>query len=407
MKKSILKGYANLIAAKGVHVQKNQDVYVIAELDQPEFVAMVVEALYKQGARKVYVDFSYQPLTKIHVKHQSQQTLGSVDRLALEKIKWRAEELPAHLYLVSEDPDGLNGINIDKFVKAQQSKMKVIKPYRDSMDGKYQWCIAAVAGKKWAKKVFPTLSSSKAVEKLWEAILEASRAMEDPIGAWNTHNAIIKDKCAVLNSMHLDKLHYTSSNGTDFTVWLNELGRFNGGFDTTLSGVTFNPNIPSEEVFTSPKAGKAEGIVYASKPLSYNGQLIDKFFMEFKDGKVVRVGAEKNQDLLEKMVKIDEGASMLGECAFVPFDSPINNTGILFYETLFDENAACHLAIGRGFPDCLEGFETMSQEDYHKNGINDSAIHVDFMIGTADMSIVGTTKDGKEIQIFKDGNWAF
>lgn len=405
MKKTILQKYANLLAVKGVNVQKGQDVLVVASLDQPEFVAMVTEALYKAGARKVYIDWDYQPLSKLHVKYQSIKTLSTVDRLALEKIKWRSEDLPAHLYLVSDDPDGLKGINIDKMVKAQQAKMKIIKPYRDAMESKYQWCIAAVPGKKWAKKVFPELKVNQAVEKLWESILTASRVVDDPIAAWNEHNTNIKEKCAILNSLKLEKLHYQSANGTDLTVWLNEKGLFHGGFDTTTFGINFNPNIPSEEVFTSPKAGKAEGIVYSSKPLSYNGQLIDNFYLKFENGKVTDVGAEKNVELLKKMVSIDEGASMLGECAFVPFDSPINNTGILFYETLFDENAACHLAIGRGFADCIEGGTEMSHEERIKNGINDSSTHVDFMIGTKDLTVTGTDFNGKEIVIFKNGNW--
>lgn len=407
MKKSVLKSYADLIAKKGVNVQKGQEVLVMCGLDQPEFVAMVVESLYKNGAKKVYVEWGYDQLTKLHVKYQSEETLGRLDKVALEKLKWRSNSLPAHLYLVSDDPDGLKGVNMEKYMKAQSAKMKVIKPYRDKMESKYQWCIAAVPGKKWAAKVFPELSTQKAVEKLWEAILQAARAYGDPIKNWGAHNTNIKEKCTALNNMHLSKLHYSSSNGTDFTVWLNEKGKFNGGFDTTLSGVDFNPNIPSEEVFTSPKAGKAEGIVYATKPLSYNGQLIENFYLRFENGKVVEVHAEKNQSLLEQMVAIDEGSKMLGECALVPYDSPINNTGILFYETLFDENACCHLALGRGFPDCLYGFEKMSKEEQQKCGINDSQIHVDFMIGSDDLQIVGTDKRGNEILIFKDGNWAF
>ena len=406
MKKSVLKAYADLIAEKGVNVQRGQEVLVMCELDQPEFVATVVESLYKHGAKKVYVDWSFDALTKLHVKYQSEETLSKVDRLAMTKIKWRSETLPAHLYLVSEDPDGLAGINMEKYMRAQKAKMKVIKPFRDKMESKYQWCIAAVPGKKWAAKVFPDMPIREAVEKLWDSILTASRAYGDPIKNWNEHNVDIKAKCTALNNMHLSKLHYTSSNGTDFTVWLNELGKFNGGYDTTLSGVDFNPNIPSEEVFTSPKAGKAEGVVYATKPLSYNGQLIDGFYIRFENGKVKEVHAEKNQALLEQMIKTDEGASMLGECALGPYDSPINNTGILFYETLFDENCCCHLALGRGFPDCLYGFEKMSQKEQRQNGINDSQIHVDFMIGAKDLKIVGTDKRGKEILIFSNGNWA-
>lgn len=407
MKKALLKSYADLIAKKGVNVQKGQEVLIMCGLDQPEFVSMVVESLYKNGAKKVYVEWNYDQLTKLHVKYQSEETLGRLDKIAMEKIKWRSSDLPAHLYLVSDDPDGLKGVNMEKYMKAQQSKMKVIKPYRDKMESKYQWCIAAVPGKEWANKVFPELPTQKAIEKLWEAILTASRAYGDPIKNWDNHNLNVKAKCTALNNMHLTKLHYTSSNGTDFTVWLNEKGKFNGGFDTTLSGVDFNPNIPSEEVFTSPKAGKAEGIVYATKPLSYNGQLIENFYIKFENGKVSEVHAEKNQSLLEQMVAIDDGAKMLGECALVPYDSPINNTNILFYETLFDENACCHLALGRGFPDCLYGFEKMSKKEQCANGINDSQIHVDFMIGAEDLQIVGTDKRGNDVLIFKDGNWAF
>lgn len=407
MKKSVLKSYADLIAQKGVNVQKGQEVLVMCNLDQPEFISLVVESLYKRGAKKVYVEWGYDALTRLAVKYQSDETLGTVDKVALEKLKWRSKTLPAHLYLVSDDPDGLKGIDMGKYVKAQRSKMKVIKPYRDAMESKYQWCIAAVAGKKWAQKVFPDLPAKKAVEKLWESILQASRAFGDGVENWNIHNKNIKEKCAALNAMHLTKLHYTSSNGTNFTVWLNEKGKFNGGYDTTLSDVDFNPNIPSEEVFTSPKAGRAEGVVYATKPLSYNGQLIENFHIKFTDGRVSEVYAEKNQSLLEQMVSTDEGASMLGECALVPYDSPINNTGILFYETLFDENACCHLALGRGFPDCLYGFESMTKEEYHANGINDSQIHVDFMIGSNDLKIIGTDDKGNEIVIFNNGNWAF
>lgn len=406
MKKSDLKAYADLIAQKGLNVQKGQEVLITCGLEQPEFVAMVVESLYKRGAKKVVVDWAYNPLYKLDIKYQSDETLGRVDKLAREKLKWRAESLPAQLHILSEDPDGLKGIDIAKMMRSQRARMKVVKPFRDKMENKYQWCIVAVPGKKWAKKIFPELSTSKAMEKLWENILQASRVYGDPIKNWEEHNLAVKEKCTVLNGMKLKQLHYTSKNGTDFTVELNENGRFCGGYDTTLSGVDFNPNIPSEEVFTSPKAGKAEGIVYATKPLSYNGQLIENFHIKFKGGKAVEVYAEKNQALLEQMISIDEGASMLGECALVPYDSPINNTGILFYETLFDENCCCHLALGRGFADCLYDYEKMTKEEHKQNGINDSQIHVDFMIGASDLQIVGIDKRGNKVLIFKDGNWA-
>ena len=282
-----------------------------------------------------------------------------------------------------------------------------VKPYNDALENKYQWCIASVPGKAWAHKVFPELPIDEAVEKLWEAILYTSRVDEDPVAAWKEHNETLAKRCAFLNSYKFDHLEYKSSNGTDFTVGLIDKGVFSGGGETTLGkNIYFNPNIPSEEVLTSPMRGRADGKVVATKHLSYQGKLIENFWVEFKDGKVVKTYAEKNGDLLEKMVSMDEGAAYLGECALIAYDSPINNTGILFYNTLFDENASCHLALGRGFNNCLENYENYTFEQCKEIGINDSMIHVDFMIGSKDLSIVGVTKDGKRIQIFKDGNWA-
>ncbi len=406
MNKTKLRNYAKLIAKKGLNIQKGQDCIIFCELDQPEFILMLTKEIYRLGARKVYVEWSDQKTQKLSYDYCSKKTLSTYENWEIEKWKWRADTLPATCYIISEDPDGLNGVDQEKMTEAKIAKYAVIKHFRDEMESKYQWCIAAVAGEDWAKKVFPDDKKSVAVEKLWNAILSASRAMENPIENWEKHNATLKQRYNFLNEQHLKALHYVSSNGTDLKVGLNELGLFAGGTEKTLSNVEFNPNIPSEEIFTSPKAGVCDGIVYATKPLSYDGQLIENFSIRFENGKVVEVKAEKNQELLEKMVKMDEGASMLGECAFVAYDSPINNTGILFYETLFDENACCHLALGRGFNECLKGFEKMTLEERHKNGINQSMIHVDFMIGSPDLKIVGIRDDGSEIVIFNEGNWA-
>ena len=214
-------------------------------------------------------------------------------------------------------------------------------------------------------------------------------------------------RCAYLNGLGLKYLEYKSSNGTDFTVELMPESIFAGGKEKTLQGRIFNPNIPTEEVFTSPKAGAAEGIVYSSKPLSYMGELIEDFSLRFENGSVVEVKAKKGEELLKKMVSMDEGAARLGECALIPYNSPINESGVLFYNTLFDENASCHFALGHGFNECLKGFEKLTDEECKAKGINDSMIHVDFMIGTKDMSIVGVKENGERVQIFKDGNWAF
>ena len=407
MKKSLLRKYAALIAKIGVRIEKGQEVVISADLDQPEFVKILVEECYRAGASKVTVDWNYQPLQKLHIRHRSVKTLQKVEAWEEEKMRFYAETLPCRIHLISGDPDGLKGVNMEKMAKGQQGRYKVLKPYRDQMEGKYQWCIAAVPGAAWAKKVFPGMRTSQAMEKLWEAILYTSRVTDDPVAAWEAHNADLKQRCAYLNSLGATALHFRAANGTDLRVGLIEQGEFKGGCDVSLTGHTFNPNIPSEEVFISPKRGEAEGIVYSSKPLSYQGQLIENFSIRFEGGKAVEVHAEKNEALLKKMISMDEGAAYLGECAFVPYDSPIRNADILFYNTLFDENAACHLALGMGYIDTLRDYGQYTLEECRALGINDSMIHEDFMIGTADMEIDALTKDGRTVPVFRAGNWAF
>jgi aminopeptidase len=408
MNKKRLKKYAELIAKCGVNVNKGQEVIITAELDQPEFVKMLVDECYKAGAKKVSVDFTYQPLTKSNVRYCSEKVLSTMEKWQIEKWEHQAEVLPCKIYLTSEDPDGLAGINQRKMAKASAARSKIIKPIRNRMENKYQWCIAAVPGEGWAKKVFPGVRTSVAVEKLWEVILSCARVTDDPIKEWELHNANLAKRCEYLNGLGIKELKYKANNGTDFRVGLIPDALFMaGGENAQGSGIYFNPNIPSEETFTSPMKGDADGIVYSSMPLSYGGQLINNFWMKFEGGKVVEVGAEENESLLREMIAMDEGASYLGEVALVPYSSPIRKSGILFYNTLFDENAACHLAIGRGFSNVLKGYENMTEEEAHKKGINDSITHVDFMIGTSDLSITAITNEGKEIPVFINGEWAF
>lgn len=407
MKKTVLKKYAKLIAQCGLNVQKGQDVIISAGLDQPEFVYMCADECYKRGARSVDVRWSYQPMAKLHYRYQNVKTLGTVEEWQKERLQHQVDTLPCTLYIESDDPEGLKGINQMKMAKARQMSYPITKGYRDAMEGKYQWCIAAVPGEKWAKKLFPELTKRAAVEKLWEAILTASRVTDDPIAAWAEHNKDLADRSAYLNSLGVEKLHYTAKNGTDLTVGMIPEAIFRGGGETSIPGIFFNPNIPSEEVFISPKRGEAEGIVYASLPLSYQSQLIENFSVRFHEGKVVEWHAEKNEALLEKMITMDEGAAYLGECALVPFDSPIRKAGILFYNTLFDENAACHLALGFGFPDSIEGYADKSLEECRALGVNDSMIHVDFMIGTEDLNIDAICADGRTVPVFRAGHWAF
>ena len=407
MKKSVLRAYARLIAESGVNVQKGQEVFITAGLDQPEFVAMVVEECYRRKAKKVVVDWNYQPLTRLHVRHQSLTTMSTLDNY--EEARWQhyVDTIPCRIYLESDDPDGLRGVNQEKMAKAQQKKYPIIKGYRDQIENRYQWCIAAVPGVKWAKKLFPELRASQAVEKLWEAILHTSRVDDDPVAAWDAHNKDLKSRCDYLNGLGIRELQYRASNGTDLRVGMIPEAQFCGGGETSLQGIFFNPNIPTEECFISPKRGVAEGIVYSSKPLSYQGQLIDRFWIRFREGKAAEWGAEENEALLTKLITMDEGSAYLGECALVPFNSPINETGILFYNTLFDENACCHLALGMGFADTIRDFEHKTLDECRALGVNDSMIHEDFMIGTADLSIDALCEDGRTVPLFRNGTWAF
>ena len=407
MKKTVLRAYAKLIIQSGVNVQKGQEVIIHADLDQPEFVQMVVEEAYKAKAKKVTVEWNYQPLAKIHVRYQSMKTLSTVTEWQKAKYQHNADVVPCVIHLISEDPDGLKGMNMEKLSKSRQAIHPIIKPYKDALEGVQQWCIAAVPGAAWAKKVFPGLPKGKAMEKLWEAILSTSRVTEDPIAAWGNHNADLRKRCQYLNSLSIESLHYKAANGTNLTVGMIPQAVFCGGCEKSKQGIWFNPNIPSEECFISPMRGKAEGIVYSTKPLSYQGQIIDKFWIRFENGKAVDSGAEVGAELLSTMLSMDEGAAYLGECALVPESSPIAQSGLLFYNTLFDENASCHLAMGMGYCDTIDGHHDMSLEDCRKLGINDSMIHEDFMIGCDTMTITATTRDGKTVEIFKNGEWAF
>ncbi len=407
MKKTVLREYARLIVRTGINVQKGQDVLVMADLDQPEFVKLVVEECYKAKARQVTVQWSYQPLEKIHVRYQSVKTLGSVPEWQKARQQHYCDTLPCRLYLISEDPDGLKGVDTAKMAKARQLSYPILKPYIDDRDGKQQWCIAAVPGVAWAKKMFPELPKGKAVEKLWEAILSTSRVGDDSIKAWEEHNADLRKRCDYLNSLGIRELHYTADNGTDLTVGMIPEAMFCGGAEKSRQGIVFNPNIPTEECFISPMKGKAEGIVYSTKPLCYEGQIIDEFSMRFENGKVVEAHAKKGEELLNTMLNMDEGASYLGECALVPQRSPICESGLLFYSTLFDENAACHLAVGAGFTDTIRDCHSKTLEECRALGINESMVHEDFMIGCDTMNIDAICDDGKIVPIFRNGNWAF
>lgn len=408
MNKTLLKNYAKLIVEIGANVQKGQDVVVNARVNEAYFAELVVEACYKAKARSVRMEWSDDQITRLAYKYQTVKTLTTMPEYTLAKLQHDVDTLPARIYIVSDDPDALKGVDQEKFTKVKMANGPIFMKYREQMENKYQWVIAGIPSEAWAKKVFPNESRANAVKKLWDAILTTTRVLGDPIKNWQEHNKILKEKCEWLNNLGIDTLYYKSANGTDFNIKLKEGMVFDGGAAKTIQGTVYQPNMPTEECFTSPDKYSANGTVMATKPLSVDGKVVDNFGFRFENGKVVEVIAKEKEhkDILEHLISVDEGARQLGEVALVPFDSPINQTGILFFETLYDENACCHLALGRAFDECIKDFDKKTEEEIKAFDLNKSIIHVDFMIGSRDLNITAKTRDGKTVEIFKNGTWA-
>ncbi len=407
--KELMKKYADLLVHTGANVQEGQVVLLNCGVKDHEFACMLMEACYQAGAKKVNIDWMCDQQSRLNFQYADTEVLAEVQTWEEEKMKQWLVDYPVRIFIESEDPDALAGLDVEKIAKVSQAKAALRKPYRDAIDGKHQWLIAAIPSEAWAKKCFPELSEEEAVDRLWEAILKCVRVSEDndPIADWKAHTDFIIGKAAWMNEQHFTSLHYTSSNGTDFTVELIPDARWEGaGSSNSKNGAYYIPNMPTEEVFTSPLAGSCEGTLVSVKALSWNSQVIDNFSITFENGRAVSCKAEKGQEMLEKMIAMDENAAMLGEVALVPKESPVNQCGFLFYNTLFDENACCHMALGSGFKMVLPEGDDMSSEEAFNRGINSSIIHVDFMVGADDLEIVGTKADGSQVQIFKNGTWA-
>ena len=404
-----LHSYAKLIVRTGANVRPGQTVELTIAVEQHEFAALLAEECYLAGAKKVNLDWTSDALRRLHFLHAEQEVLAAVLPWEEAKAEQMTRDLPCRILILSEDPDAMAGVEPGKLSAVMQGRNTVLKPYRDAIDGRHQWLIAAVPSEKWARKCFPGLSGGEAVERLWDAILETVRVREgeDPAAAWRAHTDFIAAKAAWLNEQGFRALRYRSANGTDFYVELIPEARWEGaGTVNAVNGAYYIPNMPTEEIFTSPMAGKCEGTLVATKPLSWNSQLIEDFSVSFADGRAVSCRAGKGQELLEKLLKMDEGASLLGEVALVPKESPVNRCGFLFYETLFDENACCHVALGAGFKEVLPDGDSLTTAEAAARGINDSIIHVDFMIGSEDLAIDGIRADGSEAPIFRNGSWA-
>ena len=403
----ILQKYARLIVRTGANVQSGQVVNLTVSVELHDFAAMVMEECYRAGARKVNIDWRCDDQTRLNYQYADETVLSEVLPWEEEKMKQMVTDLPCRIFIASDDPDALKDIDPRKLSAVSRSRGAVMKPYRSAIDGKHQWVIVAYPSEKWARKCFP--EAENAVELLWDAILRTVRVTEDndPVADWKAHTDFIEAKAKWLNEQGFSSLRYQSGNGTDFSVELIPGARWEGaGANNSQNGAFYIPNMPTEEIFTSPIAGKCEGTLVAVKPLSWNGQLIENFAITFENGRAVSCRAAKGQELLEQMIRMDEGASMLGEVALVPKESPVNQCGFLFYETLFDENACCHVALGAGFKEVLPGGDDLNTEQAKEQGINDSIIHVDFMVGAEDLSIDGIRPDGSCEAVFRNGTWA-
>ncbi|PAT01373.1 aminopeptidase [Candidatus Izimaplasma bacterium ZiA1] len=407
-KLELLKKYAKLAVEVGANVQTNQLVWVNSSTETKELARLIVEAAYNRGAKEVNVNWSDDYVSRLGYDNMSVETLEEIPQWSIEKAKYFMDQGGCVISITSPIP-GLNaGVDPIKMQKSGIARSKAFKFYQDHMMGNHaQWSIVAAPNKVWAEKVFPNLKGDEAVEALWDAILVASRVTEsnDPIAEWAEHNKTLLAHNKVLNDLNFEELHFSNSLGTDLHLKLVDNHVWAGGGEDSTKGVYFNPNIPTEENFTMPLKNGVNGKVVATKPLNYQGNLIEDFWLVFKDGKVVDYDAAKQKETLENLLKNDEGSSYLGEVALISHDSPISNSGILFLNTLFDENASCHLALGQAYPMNVKGGTKMSADELKAAGANMSMAHSDFMFGSEDMNIVGTKKDGTKVQVFKNGDF--
>ncbi len=404
-----IEKYADLLIRSGLNVQKGQNVVISCPVDCAFFARFCAKKAYATGCREVIMRWTDDELAREKYLHADDSVFDEVPHWVSDMYNDLSAGGAAWLSIAASDPEALSGVDPDRIMRDDMAGGAALRPFRDrQMSNFFPWCVASIPTKAWAKKVFPGLSAEDAVAALWEKILDTVRVYDDsdPIEEWKKHNANLRKRVETLNAYNFKYLKYKNSLGTDLTIELPESHVWVGGEEKCAAGHMFNANMPTEEVFTAPKRDGVNGIVYASKPLVVNGDIAENFYFEFKDGKIVNIRAEKGQKLLETATTVDEGASFLGEVALVPYDSPISNSGILFYNTLFDENASCHLAFGDAYP-CVEGGNDMTREELAKFGINHSITHEDFMVGTKDLSITGITHDGKEISVFIDGNFAF
>ncbi len=403
-----LHEYAALLIRIGLNIQKGQRLVISSPVECAYFARLCAEEAYAAGCPEVEMNRHDDAMARLKYLYADDEIFDTVPLWRRHFFNDHALEGAAYLAISASDPENFRGVEHSRIVRAQQASGKALKDFdRLQMCGGFPWCIASVPIPSWAKTVFPDVSEEEAMEKLWDAIFASVRISGDGtcVEKWHQHLATLHNRVEKLNALNFRSLHYTNSLGTDLTVELPEGHIWEAGNDVTLSGQEYVANMPTEELYTSPLKTGVNGVVYASMPLVHDGSIIDGFHFVVRDGKIVEAHAQKGEETLRGAISVDEGASYFGEIALVPYDSPISNQKILFYNTLFDENAACHIAFGEAYP-CLQGGQKMTKEELKAHGLNDSITHVDFMIGTPDLSIVGTTHDGREVPVFVNGNFA-
>ena len=403
-----LREYARLLVQIGLNIQRGQRLVISAPVECAAFARLCAREAYDAGCREVVMNWHDDALTRMKYLQADEAVFDEVPLWRRHFFNDHALEGAAYLAISATDPENLKGVDPQRLVRSQQASGKALKDFdRLQMCGGFPWCIASIPIPSWARTVFPDLPEAEAMEKLWNAIFQSVRITGDgrAVERWQEHLATLHRRLERLNALRFQSLHYTNSLGTDLTIELPEGHIWQAGDDVTLSGQSYIANIPTEEIFTAPLKTGVNGVVYSALPLVNDGTIIDNFHLMVKDGRIVEAHAEKGEEALRAAISVDEGASYFGEVALVPYDSPISNQKILFYNTLFDENAACHIAFGEAYP-CLEGGQRMTKEELKARGLNDSITHVDFMVGTPDLSIVGTTHDGREIPVFVNGNFA-
>ena len=402
-----LENYARLLIRVGLNVKENQIVVIKAPVEAYEFVQLLSHEAFLSKAKDVIVRFRDEQITHQRYLCASEETFETVPSYEADFYNQSSEQGACYLTLLGEDPDLMQDVNPKRMMAYSKAFRKETKAYRNRLDFmECQWCIAAVSTKSWAKKVYPDLDEKEAQDKLWKDILSICCVNEDPISTWKRRQVDFETKVQKLNILNLKALHYTNSLGTDCTIELPKNYRFAGGGSFLKDGTLYFANLPTEEVFSAPYKYGVNGKLFASYPLNYNGALIEDFWFEFKKGKIINYGCQKGKEILDQIFDSDENASYLGEVALVPFESPISQLNRVFYETLIDENASCHFALGQSYAECIKGGLEMDEEQLLEKGMNQSLVHIDFMVGTSDLKIEGITNHNERILIFENGSYS-